>query len=75
MCEKDIMRKQIEYVRKIINDEVWLEGQRRRCAVDPSDRQVKLRVCDIVQETGAGMRERAIRELRDEMFGEGGAAA
>jgi hypothetical protein len=61
---KDIRNKQITYVRKIVDDEVWLEGEQRDTTVDSSD--VQLRVCQIVQETGADMRARAIRELQDE---------
>ena len=48
---------QIEIVQKMQDDEVWYEGERRRCPVPPNDRNVQLRICNILQAHGKAIRE------------------
>jgi hypothetical protein len=57
MCE-------LPWVQKILNDEIWLEGERRHQPVRPDDPVVLERVCDILLHEGAGLRERALHDLR-----------
>jgi hypothetical protein len=51
---------QLPYIAKIIEDETWLEGERRGCAVDRRDPVVLERVCSIVLEMGSSLRDRAL---------------
>lgn len=55
---------QLPIIRQIIADETWLEGERRGCAVSPSDTVVRSRVCDIVLRIGQELREAASRASR-----------
>ena len=48
-------------VRKIIQDETWLEGERRGCPVPELDVVVSENVCRIVLDVGGQMRGTAIR--------------
>jgi hypothetical protein len=61
-----ILAQQLPAIRKIIQDETWLEGERRGCQVAPSDRVVRDRVCEIVLRVG--------QQLRDSVTVTGGTA-
>src|SRR5258707_6883468 len=43
-----IIRRELHVIRKIIQDETWLEGERRGCPVSPHDSIVQERVCSVV---------------------------
>ena len=49
MSQRDpVLHRQLPVIRKIIQDETWLEGERRGCPVTPDDRVVREKVCEIV---------------------------
>ncbi len=48
---------QLPVIRKIIQDETWLEAERRGCAVTPDDHVVRERVCEVVLRIGQQLRE------------------
>lgn len=50
-------------IQKIIADETWLEGERRGCAVAPSDRVVRENVCRVILEIGQQLRESVTAQL------------
>ena len=60
---RELIEAQIQMVEKIIDDEVWYEGERRQCQVDRNDLTVKRRVNQVIMECGHEMRERAKRML------------
>lgn len=47
---------QLPFIAKIIQDETWLEGERRGAPVSPQDPVVRANVCEIVLRHGAEMR-------------------
>lgn len=61
-----ILFRQLRLIQKIIDDETWLEGERRGCAVARDDGVVRENVCRIVLEIGREMRESAVARLREE---------
>jgi hypothetical protein len=63
-CHFDpVVVRQVPLIKKIIADETWLEGERRRCAVSPNDPVVREKVCQVVLRIGAEMRESINRSL------------
>ena len=46
--EADIIRSEIADVKSIVDDECWLEGERRGQPVDPRDQVIRERVADII---------------------------
>ena len=56
-----ILVHQLQSVRKIIEDETWLEGERRGCPVSRDDRAVRENVCRIVLRVGQQMRQAAMQ--------------
>jgi hypothetical protein len=46
--ESEFIRAELSGVRDIVQNECWLEGERRGSPVDPSDGVVQLRVADII---------------------------
>ena len=57
---------ELPVIRQIINDETWLEGERRGCCVSPQDRVVRENVCRVVLRIGQAMRDRLRRALAGE---------
>lgn len=51
-----VVRRQLPMIQKIIRDETWLEGERRGCAVDPTDPVVREKVACVVLRVGAELR-------------------
>ena len=51
-----VVPRQLPVIKKIIDDETWLEGERRGCYVAPNDPAVRERVCDVVLRVGAVLR-------------------
>lgn len=56
--ESEFIQRELADVREIVQDECWLEGERRGGPVDPSDVAVQIRVADILL-SGVG------QQLRD----------
>ena len=52
-----ILFRELPVIQKIIQDETWLEGERRGCTVLPSDRMVRDRVCEIILRIGQQLRD------------------
>lgn len=48
---------ELPVIQKIIDDETWLEGERRRCAVSPEDPVVRENVCLVLLRIGQQLRE------------------
>jgi len=54
--DNDIVGQEIPLIRKIIDDETWLEGERRNQPVSAQDQRVVENVCRVVLQVGADMR-------------------
>jgi hypothetical protein len=52
-----IAQHQLPVIRQIIQDETWLEGERRGCHVSPKDHVVRENVCRVVLRIGQQMRD------------------
>ena len=52
-----VLLRELPVIRKIIEDETWLESERRGYRVSPNDRVVRERVCEIVLRIGHELRE------------------
>ena len=52
-----IVFRQLPVIEKIIQDETWLEGERRQCPVSPDDPAVRENVCRVVLRIGRQLRE------------------
>jgi hypothetical protein len=48
---------QLPVIQKIIEDETWLEGERRHCPVSPDDPVVRENVCLVLLRIGQELRE------------------
>ncbi len=53
-----VVQRQFPVIVKIIQDETWLEGERRGLAVSPHDPTVVENVCQVVLRVGCELRER-----------------
>lgn len=52
-----VLYREIPVIQKIIQDETWLEGERRGCHVRPDDHVVRERVCQVILRIGHELRE------------------
>lgn len=52
-----VLLREIPVIQKIIQDETWLEGERRGCSVAPTDRVVRERVCEVILRIGQELRD------------------
>ena len=51
-----IAQLEVPVIAKIVRDETWLEGERRRRPVSPEDPVVRENVCQVVLRIGAQLR-------------------
>lgn len=51
-----ILFRELPVIQKIIDDETWLEGERRGCYVSPDDCVVREKVCEVVLRIGKQLR-------------------
>lgn len=58
-----VIFRELPVIQKIIQDEVWLEGERRGCAVSPNDPVVREHVCRVILQIGAQLRETLAAQL------------
>lgn len=58
-----VLLREIPVIRKIIQDETWLEGERRGCHVMPDDRVVRENVCRVILQVGEQLRASITQEL------------
>ena len=61
-----VIFRQLTIIHKIIEDETWLEGERRGCWVSVDDPVVRENVCEVVLRIGRKMRETVSRSLAAE---------
>lgn len=52
-----VLISQLPVIRKIIQDETWLESERRGCVVTADDHVVRERVCEVILRIGQQLRE------------------
>ena len=52
-----VLYQQLPLIQKIIQDETWLEAERRGCAVRSDDRIVRDKVCEVILRIGQQLRE------------------
>jgi hypothetical protein len=52
-----VLFRELPVIQKIIQDETWLEGERRGCQVRPDDRVVRERVCAVILRIGQQLRD------------------
>lgn len=52
-----IVARELPVIRQIINDETWLEGERRGCPVSPDDPVVRASVCAVILRIGQQLRD------------------
>lgn len=65
-AQDPLLFRQLRVIQKIIEDETWLEGERRGCPVSPDDRVVRENVCRVVLRIGGQMRETALAAIIEE---------
>jgi hypothetical protein len=58
-----VLFRQIPVIQKIIQDETWLEGERRGCHVAPTDRVVRENVCRVILQVGQQIRDSVSKDL------------
>ena len=58
-----IIFRELVAIQKIIDDEIWFEGERRGCAVSGNDPVVKENVCRVILRVGSAMRATLAAEL------------
>jgi hypothetical protein len=52
-----VLFREIPVIRKIIQDETWLEGERRGCPVSATDAVVRENVCRVILKIGQQLRD------------------
>ena len=52
------LRRQLPVIQKVIQDETWLEAERRGCPVSPQDPAVREKVCQVILRIGRELREK-----------------
>lgn len=52
-----VIAREIPVIQKIIQDETWLEGERRGCPVPATDGTVRENVCRVVLQIGQQLRD------------------
>jgi hypothetical protein len=52
-----VVLRELPIIQKIIQDETWLEGERRGCLVLPTDGVVRQKVCEVILRIGEELRE------------------
>ena len=52
------LRRQLPVIQKVIQDETWLEAERRGCPVSPQDPAVRENVCQVILRIGRELREK-----------------
>ena len=60
---REIMQKEVKEVKRITDDEMWYEGERRGEYVHAEDPAVQRRVIEVILRIGESMRNEVINEL------------
>ncbi len=58
-----VIFRQIPVIKKVIQDEMWYEGERRGCYVPPDDPVVREHVCDVILRIGRELREQLMSQV------------
>ncbi len=58
-----VIFRQLPVIRKIIQDEMWFEGERRGCFVPQDDPVVREKVCDVILRIGRDLRETLMAQV------------
>lgn len=58
-----VIFREIPVIKKVIEDEVWFEGERRGCPVTPDDPVVRENVCQVILRIGCELREKIMAQL------------
>lgn len=53
---RQLVFREIPLIEKIVQDETWLEGERRNCWVSRDDPVVRANVCEVILRIGAELR-------------------
>ncbi len=56
-----VVLRQLPVIHKIIQDETWLEGERRGCKVATDDPVVRENVCRVVLRVGQQLRDSLVK--------------
>jgi len=60
-----VIKEEIKIIQNIIKDELWYEGERRHCFIDPNDQQVQSKVLIIVKNNGDKITNKAIKSIQN----------
>jgi hypothetical protein len=58
-----VVFRELPVIEKIIQDETWLEGERRGCPVTPEDPVVRENVCQVILRIGRELRESLVAQI------------
>jgi hypothetical protein len=64
-----VVFRELPIIRKIIEDETWLEGERRGCYVRASDPIVRHNVCEVILRVGEELRQSLSRDQHGPLLG------
>ena len=64
-----IVAAQAQAVKKITQDEMWYEAERRGCYVPPDDPVIRRRVSDVILRVGEDLRKSTLSVMRKNGFG------
>lgn len=65
-----VVSRQLPHIARIIQDETWLEAERRGCPVSSDDPAVREKVCSVVLRIGADLRARLSPDWNSPPFDE-----
>jgi len=60
---QEIIDEEVPMVEHIVEDEMWLEAERRHCDIQNNDPEVQKHVAEIIREKGVELREEAVEKL------------
>ena len=63
-ADDPILLREVPVIRKIIQDEMWLEGERRGQPVSAHDTVVRENACKVILRVGQQMRETIEKEMQ-----------
>lgn len=58
-----VVFRELPLIKKVIEDEVWFEGERRGCAVSSEDPVVRENVCRVILRIGWQLRAQILAQL------------
>jgi hypothetical protein len=64
-----VVVRELPFIRRIIADETWLEGERRGRAVPPGDPVVRQKVCEVILCIGEALRASLSSDVTGPLLG------